>query len=202
RIDWPHVHLYWSDERAVPPDHAASNFGLANRLLIQHVPVSPMQVHRIRGELTPSDAGHAYHTLLKSRQPIPGPLFDVMLLGIGANAHIASIFPDSPLLVRGPEGSAPHSEGSAPHSEGSAPRSEGSAPQSSVRGADLSGPRQVLAAGVYVPEISQWRITMTPPAILDSAAILMIASGASKAEAVAAALEGPLDVKRYPAQLL
>jgi len=189
RIDWTHVHLFWSDERAVPPDHADSNFGLANRLLIQHVPVPATQVHRIRGELTPSDAGHLYDTLLRRRRQDTGtPLFDVMLLGIGENAHIASIFPDSPLLVRGPEGSAP------PSAQRGGEPAEGRA--------DLSGLRQVFAAGVYVPEISQWRITMTPAALLDSAAIVIIASGASKAEALAAAVEGPVDVRRYPAQLL
>jgi 6-phosphogluconolactonase len=173
RIDWTHVHLFWSDERAVPPDHADSNFGLANRLLIQHVPVPAMQVHRIRGELTPSDAGHVYDTLLRRRrQQRASPLFDVMLLGIGANAHIASIFPDSPLLDP--------SEGSA----------------------SLINPQAPLATGVYVPEIAQWRITMTPEALLDSAAIVIIASGASKAEAIAAAVEGPVEIGRYPAQLL
>jgi len=81
RIDWAHVHLFWGDEREVPPDHPESNFGLANQLLIQHVPVPLTQIHRMRGELPASDAG---------------PLYDVMLLGIGANAHIASIFPNSP----------------------------------------------------------------------------------------------------------
>jgi len=167
RIDWTHVHLYWSDERAVPPDHADSNFGLANRLLIRHVPVPETQVHRIRGELSPSDAGHLYDTLLRQRRQTANPLFDVMLLGIGANAHIASIFPDSPLLAPAP--------------------------------ADSAAP---LATGVYVPEIAQWRITMTPDAVLDSAAIVMIANGASKAEALAAAVEGPMDIRRYPAQLL
>ena len=182
------MHLFWSDERAVPPDHADSNFGLANRLLIQHVPVPAMQVHRMRGELPPSDAGHLYDTLLRRRRQETGnPLFDVMLLGIGENAHIASIFPDSPLLGGGPEGSAPPS---AQHGA-----------EAAQRGADRSGPR-VFAAGVYVPEIAQWRITMTPDALLDSAAIVIIASGASKAEAMAAAVEGPMDVRRFPAQLL
>jgi 6-phosphogluconolactonase len=85
-----------------------------------------------------------------------------MLLGIGANAHIASIFPNSPVLE----------------------------------------PSERLATGVHVPEISQWRITMTPAALLDSAAIVMIADGASKADAIAAAVEEPVDIARYPAQLL
>jgi 6-phosphogluconolactonase len=164
QIDWAHVHLFWGDERAVPPDHPQSNFGLANRLLIQHVPVADTQIHRMRGELPASDAGRLYDALLRARRDqIAGPLFDVMLLGIGANAHIASIFPGSPVLA----------------------------------------PRQhELAAGVYVHEISQWRITLTPPALLDSAAVIVIASGSSKADALAAALEGAPDVTRVPAQLL
>jgi 6-phosphogluconolactonase len=169
RIDWSRVHLFWGDEREVPPEHAESNFGLANRFLIQHVPVPPTQIHRMRGELPASDAGRLYDALLRARRDqTAGPLFDVMLLGIGANAHIASIFPNSPVLER---------------------------PERSER-------PERLATGVHVTEISQWRITMTPPALLDSAAILMIADAASKAEAIAAAVEAPLDIARYPAQLL
>jgi len=178
RIDWDHVHLFWGDEREVPPDHAESNFGLANRFLIQHVPVPPTQIHRMRGELPASDAGRLYDALLRARRDqIAGPLFDVMLLGLGDNAHIASIFPDSPLLERSERPERPE-------------RSERS--ERSER----------LATGVHVPEMSQWRITMTPPALLDSAAIVMIANGASKADAIATAVEGALDIARYPAQLL
>ena len=169
RIDWGHVHLFWGDEREVPPDHPESNFGLANRLLIHHVAVPATQIHRMRGELPASDAGRLYDTLLRARRDeVAGPLFDVMLLGIGSNAHIASIFPNSPLLERSER------------------------PERSER----------LATGVYVPEISQWRVTMTPPALLDSAAIVVIANGSSKADAISAALEGAVDVARDPAQLL
>ena len=169
RIDWSHVHLFWGDEREVPPDHAESNFGLANRLLIQRVPVPVTQVHRMRGELRASDAGPLYDALLRARRDqIAGPLFDVMLLGIGANAHIASIFPNGPIFERSER------------------------PERSER----------LATGLYVPEIFQWRITMTPPALLDSAAIVVIADGSSKADAISAALEGARDPARYPAQLL
>jgi 6-phosphogluconolactonase len=166
RIDWARVHLFWSDERDVPPDHPQSNFGLANRLLLQHVPVPATQIHRMRGELPASDAGALYDALLHARRAqVAGPLCDVVLLGIGANAHIASIFPNSPLLER-------------------------------------SERPERLAAGLHVPELSQWRITMTPPALVDSGAIIVIASGSSKADAIAATLEGSLDVERYPAQLL
>src|SRR6476620_2964337 len=87
RIDWAHVHLFWGDERQVPPDHPQSNFGLANRLLLQHVPVPATQIHRMRGELRESDAGALYDALLHARRNhVAGPLFDVTLLGIGANA--------------------------------------------------------------------------------------------------------------------
>ena len=181
RVEWEQLHLFWGDEREVPPDHPESNFGLARRLMIQHVPLPNTQVHRMRGELPASDAGRLYGAVLRARRDqIAGPLFDVMLLGIGANAHIASIFPNSPLLVRGPKGSAPLVRSSA----------------------DLSGPRDELAAGVPVPELNQWRITLTPVALLDSAAIIVIAAGASKADAIAAAIDGPADIARYPAQLL
>jgi 6-phosphogluconolactonase len=144
----------------------------------------------MRGEAPAVDAGREYDVMLRARRDeIAGPLFDVMLLGIGADAHIASIFPESPLLVRGPKGSAPHthinSSGEDPHASG----------------ADLSGPRE-LATGVWVPKLNQWRITQTPPALLDAAAIIVMAAGSTKADAVAAAVERDLTVPRYPAQLL
>src|ERR1044072_1945884 len=50
-IDWRRLHLYWSDEREVPPDHPESNYALAHRLLLQYLLVPDMQIHRIRGEL-------------------------------------------------------------------------------------------------------------------------------------------------------
>ena len=100
RIDWQRLHLFWGDEREVPPDHPESNYGLAHRTLLQHVDVPETQIHRMRGELPASDAGRLYDAVLRARRDqTVGPLFDVMLLGIGSNAHIASIFPDSPLLV-------------------------------------------------------------------------------------------------------
>lgn len=176
RIAWQRLHVFWGDERDVPPDHRDSNYGLAHRLLLRHVDVPEMHVHRMRGELPAADAGRLYDAVLRERRDQTiGPLFDVMLLGIGTNAHIASIFPGSPLLPRGAD---------------------------RLGGADLSGPPEPLATGIAVPELSQWRITMTPRALLDSADIIMIASGASKADAIASAIEGPVDVDKYPAQLL
>lgn len=170
RIDWARVQLFWTDERHVPPDDPDSNFGLANRALIRHVPIPAASVHRMRGERPAVDAAREYHVMLRARRDeIAGALFDVVLLGIGPDAHIASLFPGSPLL--------------------------------NSSGADPRGPRE-LAAGLWVLALKQSRITLTPPALLDAAAIIVLAAGSTKADAIAAAVNGDLDVARYPAQLL
>ena len=162
-IEWARVHLYWGDERHVPPDHPDSNYRMADEALIRHVPIPPDQVHRIRAELPDAnDAAADYAAQLP-------PRFDVMLLGLGDDCHIASMFPGSELLQN--------------------------------RGTGAVGPTEPVAA-VFVPHLNAWRITLTPRVILDSRAIVRVVSGESKAAAVAAAIDGPLDVARYPAQLL
>jgi 6-phosphogluconolactonase len=97
RIDWQRLHVFWGDERHVPPDHPDSNFGMAHRAMLSRVPIPPANVHRMRGEYPDArEAARAYEPELRP--------FDVMLLGLGEDAHIASIFPGSPLLDRGPQG--------------------------------------------------------------------------------------------------
>ena len=102
QIDWARVHVFWGDERHVPPDDAASNFRLAHDLLLSRVPVPPGHIHRIQGERADaSEAADEYDTALASGFRAAGretQTFDLMLLGIGEDAHIASVFPDSPLL--------------------------------------------------------------------------------------------------------
>ncbi len=187
RIDWTRVHLFWSDERNVPPDHPESNFGLANRTLIRHVPIPASHVHRMRGEVPAGDAGREYDVMLRARRDeIPGPLFDAMLLGIGADAHIASIFPGSLLL---------------PVERGFTPR-QATTGHLSVPPWPVLQEHDELATGVWVPKLNQWRITLTPPALLDSTAIIVMAAGSTKADAIAAAIGGELKVSRHPAQLL
>jgi 6-phosphogluconolactonase len=93
RIDWARVRLFWGDERHVPPAHPDSNFGMADRALLQHVPIRPDHVHRIRAERSdPHEAAAAYASELPDT-------FDLMLLGLGEDCHIASIFPGSEVLA-------------------------------------------------------------------------------------------------------
>ena len=93
-IDWTRVHVFWGDERQVPPDQGESNFGMAHRALLAHVPIPAGQIHRIRGELADAvEAANEYEAILTGQ-------LDVALLGLGADGHIASIFPGSPLLTR------------------------------------------------------------------------------------------------------
>lgn len=190
RIDWSRVHLFWGDERHVPPDHQDSNYGMARAALLDHVAVPPAQIHRMRGELPDAaDAARACERELRDGFAAAGRsdlTFDVMLLGLGEDAHIASIFPGSE-LIRRPVKGRPTPDNVDPANVGRA---------FTARHATRH------AAAVWAPQLDAWRITLTPAAILDARAILMVVAGAAKAAAVRAALEEPLDVARHPAQLL
>lgn len=98
RADWQHVHVFWGDERCVPPDHPESNFRLADGALLCHVPIPSGNIHRIRGELEPEIAAQAYAAELHTFFGTPWPRFDLVLLGMGNDGHTASLFPGSAAL--------------------------------------------------------------------------------------------------------
>jgi 6-phosphogluconolactonase len=91
-IPWKSVHLFWGDDRCVPPDHPRSNFGMANDLFIDSVPLPAENVHRIRGELGSEEGARQYEAELRSFFG-PSPDFDLVHLGVGDDAHVASLFP-------------------------------------------------------------------------------------------------------------
>jgi 6-phosphogluconolactonase len=98
QIPWDQVHLFWGDERCVPPDDPGSNYHLAEGALISQVPIPAENVHRMRGELEPGAAARAYDRELQDFFCGPRPRFDLVLLGLGEDGHTASLFPGSPLL--------------------------------------------------------------------------------------------------------
>jgi 6-phosphogluconolactonase len=106
--DWGRVTLWWGDERCVPPDDALSNHRLAKESLLDHHVVQPRAAHRIRGEAAPAEAAAELDAALE------GIELDFLLLGLGPDGHMASLFPGSPQLavtdrraVDGPPGLEP-----------------------------------------------------------------------------------------------
>ncbi|WJW75901.1 6-phosphogluconolactonase [Thiohalobacter sp. IOR34] len=100
-IDWSHIHVYFGDERAVPPDHADSNYRMAEEALLSRVPIPREQIHpmRARPERIETDAA-SYAELLNRCLPREDglPRLDLALLGVGPDGHTASLFPGTPVL--------------------------------------------------------------------------------------------------------
>jgi 6-phosphogluconolactonase len=91
RLPWEHIHIYWSDERCVPPTSEESCYRLAKELLLDHVSLREDQIHRIDGETDPAEAARRYEALLPER-------IDTVLLGMGGDGHTASLFPGTAAL--------------------------------------------------------------------------------------------------------
>ena len=149
-IDVTQSTIWFTDERCVPPEDDRSNYGLVRDSILEPLGegAAPM-VHRMRGELGPSEAADEYERELRAAGP---PRFDLVLLGMGPDGHLASMFPDQSSLSE---------------------RSR------LVLGVEESGLEP------FVP-----RVTLTFPALVNARQIVFLATGSSKAEAVAAAF-GP-----------
>jgi 6-phosphogluconolactonase len=106
-VDWSRVDLYWGDERFLPSGHPDRNETQARAALLDHVPVDPARVQAMEpsdGKFgdDPDAAAEAYAAVLaaaaRPEDDVPVPSFDVLLLGVGEEGHVASIFPDSPAV--------------------------------------------------------------------------------------------------------
>jgi 6-phosphogluconolactonase len=98
RVPWEGLHLFWGDERSVPPDDPRSNARMVHRALLDRVPVPAGQVHPIPCDRDPRQAADEYEELLRRFFAGVAPRFDLVLLGLGDDGHTASLFPDSPVL--------------------------------------------------------------------------------------------------------
>lgn len=154
--DWSLLDVFFSDERCVPPDDERSNFGVAKRILLDRV--RPRTVERMRGEDEPERAARAYHERIA---PAVAQGLDLVLLGMGADAHVCALFPYSPALA--------------------------------VTGS--------YCVAVDRPDGLRG-LTLTPPALHAAASVLLVVSGASKAEAVARVVTGDEEPAACPARLL
>ncbi len=164
QIDWNLVEIFWSDERCVPPDSPDSNYHMAQEVLLSKVPIPASQIHRVPADKPDRDAASLEYTQEMQRvfgtSPIPS--FDLIQLGMGPEAHTASLFPHQASLHE----------------------------------------QQRLVMPVSVPKPPPPRLTFTPPLLNAATRVLFLVTGADKAEAVQAVLEGDRQPDEYPAQIV
>jgi 6-phosphogluconolactonase len=167
RLAWDRVEVFFTDERCVSPDHPDSNFAMASRSLLDRVPIPCEQIHRMRGEdPNPERAAIEHEHRLREALGIgrgEAPDFDLVLLGMGADAHVASLFPGDPQVLVDDRLVVP-----VEHDRDPPPRVD--------------------------------RLSLTAPALSAGRATLFVVTGADKASAVHAVLEGTDPPARVPAR--
>ena len=102
QVPWDNIQFFFGDERHVPPDHADSNFRMANEAMLSKVPIKPEQIHRIKGEYPDAEkAALEYEQDLRSSFKLASgqlPRFDFFLVGMGEEGHALSLFPGTKAL--------------------------------------------------------------------------------------------------------
>lgn len=147
------VELWFADERCVEPQHEQSNYRLVAETLLAASAIPPRQVHRMPGELGPQLGARRYEQALRRRFAQLPPALDVVLLGIGPDAHVASLFPRASALS--------------------------------------AGERAICVAVSDAPKPPPQRISLSLATLRAARHTLLLATGAAKAQAVAAALGPP-----------
>lgn len=99
QVPWESVHVYWGDERCVPPEDPRSNVRMARRTLLDHVSIPQDQIHPILWLDDPRDSAADYAAVLRTTFEHKLPRLDLILLGMGEDGHTASLFPGTPALT-------------------------------------------------------------------------------------------------------
>jgi 6-phosphogluconolactonase len=100
QVPWEGVHVFFGDERCVPPDHADSNYRMAHEALLSRVPIPEQNVHRMRGEGDAAANASLYEDELRAFfGDVEWPRLDLVMLGMGDDGHTASLFPETPALA-------------------------------------------------------------------------------------------------------
>jgi 6-phosphogluconolactonase len=152
-LKWDKVHIFWSDERYVPPDNEQSNYRSANENIISKINIPVDNIHRVETELPVNDAAEKYEQEIiktwnngsstgSSVNDSTVPVFDLILLGIGDDGHTASLFPGTPALNEDKK----------------------------------------LVSSNYIPALKAERITFTYKLINNASVIIFLVSGSSKKE--------------------
>jgi 6-phosphogluconolactonase len=175
RIDWSRVHFFWGDERCVPPEHHDSNYRMAKGTLLDVVRPPDSHVHRMLGEVEPSEAAARYQMELeRAFDGAPTdhfPRFDLILLGMGSDGHTASLFPGS---------------------AGLAERERWVIANHAVH----------LVAVPPAAVLTSVRLTLTFPVLNAARNVLFLVAGADKAERLAEVLTSQHPGPPYPAELV
>ncbi|HTI68678.1 MAG TPA: 6-phosphogluconolactonase [Candidatus Limnocylindria bacterium] len=99
QFDFSGVHFFWGDERCVPPEDSESNFALADAALFRPCGIPPTQIHRVKGEWTQAEAVTEAERVVRLHAALNAqgfPILDLVVLGMGEDGHVASLFPDTP----------------------------------------------------------------------------------------------------------
>ncbi|MCX6640337.1 MAG: 6-phosphogluconolactonase [bacterium] len=99
QVPWEKLHVFWVDERLVPPDDRRSNQCMIREVLLNKVPIPPEQIYPVRCDQSAWNAAREYEELLKHFFKSKQTYFDLILLGLGENGHTASLFPGTPALL-------------------------------------------------------------------------------------------------------
>ena len=164
-VPWDRIEWLWGDERCVPPDDPRSNVRLARESLLGPRGIAAERIHPPALELAEPERIANDYVATANRVLGPTAAFDLVLLGVGTNGHVASLMPGCAAL-------------------------RATAPVAALRADEVSEDPRVA------------RITITPPVIAAARSVIVAAAGPAKAAAVAAALRGPDDPARVPAQLV